>query len=169
MRGGAALTVDVAFLPFAMGAHVAHLIFEDVDHGRFVVELLGKADLPPPAATVRAEIEVRPQTFDVAVDHSNPPFERARRLFLEKHPGRADRAEAMKARHALDAWPAAIEYAALSSDDGDGAFTVANPVHDRVAPELITLFATDAGGQVPGFIVSLMGEFYSPEDRRFDE
>ena len=59
--------------------------------------------------------------------------------------------------------------AALSSDDGDGAFTVANPVHDRVAPELITLFATDAGGQVPGFIASLMGEFYSPEDRRFDE
>ena len=115
VRGGAALTVDVAFLPFAMGAHVAHLIFEDVDHGRFVVELLGKADLPPPAATVRAEIEVRPQTFDVAVDHSNPPFERARRLFLEKHPGRADRAEAMKARHALDAWPAAIEYAALSN------------------------------------------------------
>ena len=115
VRGGAAVTVDVAFLPFAMGAHVAHLIFEDVDHGRFVVELLGKADLPPPAATVRAEIEVRPQTFDVAVDHSNPPFERARRLFLEKHPGRADRAEAMKARHALDAWPAEIEYAALSN------------------------------------------------------
>ena len=66
--------------------------------------------------------------------------------------------------------PAGVfEYAALSSDDGDGAFTVANPVHDRVAPELITLFATDAGGQVPGFIASLMGEFYSPEDRRFDE
>ena len=66
--------------------------------------------------------------------------------------------------------PAGVfEYAALSSDDGRGAFTVANPVHDRVAPELITLFATDAGGQVPGFIASLMGEFYSPEDRRFDE
>ena len=31
--------------------------------------------------------------------------------------------------------PAGVfEYAALSSDDGDGAFTVANPVHDRVAP-----------------------------------
>jgi translation initiation factor 2B subunit (eIF-2B alpha/beta/delta family) len=66
--------------------------------------------------------------------------------------------------------PAGVfEYAALSGDDGGGAFTVANPVHDRVAPELISLFATDAGGQVPGFIASLMGEFYSPEDRRFDE
>jgi len=63
-----------------------------------------------------------------------------------------------------------FEYAALDArDDGRDAFTVANPVHDRVAPELISLFATDAGGQVPGFIASLMGEFYSPEDRRFDE
>ena len=118
-RGGAAFTVDVAFLPFAMGAHVAHLVFEDADHGRFAVELLGVADLPPPAATVRADVEVRPQTFDVAVDHANPPFERARRLFLEKHPGRLNRAEAMKARAAgTDAWPSAIEYAALS----DSAF-----------------------------------------------
>ena len=115
VRGGSTVTVEVAFLPFAMGAHVAHLVFEDVDRGRFVVELLGKADLPPPAAKIRAELEVRPQTFDVAVDHQNPPFERARRLFLEKHPGRADRAEAMKARMAGDAWPASIEYVALSN------------------------------------------------------
>jgi hypothetical protein len=115
VRGGGTVTVEVAFLPFAMGAHVAHLVFEDVDNGRFVVELLGKADLPPPAAKIKAELEVRPQTFDVAVDHQNPPFERARRLFLEKHPGRADRAEAMKARMAGDAWPSSIEYVALSN------------------------------------------------------
>jgi hypothetical protein len=115
VRGGGTVTVEVAFLPFAMGAHVAHLVFEDVDNGRFVVELLGKADLPPPAAKIKAELEVRPQTFDVAVDHQNPPFERARRLFLEKHPNRADRAEAMKARMAGDAWPSSIEYVALSN------------------------------------------------------
>ena len=66
----------------------------------------------------------------------------------------------------------AFEYAAdVPRGDvsvAEETFVVANPTHDRVAPELITLFATDAGGQVPGFIASLMGEFYSPEDRRFD-
>ena len=66
--------------------------------------------------------------------------------------------------------PAGVFEYARGVPDGDVAETlaVANPTHDRVAPELITLFATDAGGQVPGFIASLMGEFYSPEDRRFD-
>ena len=114
VRGNATVTIDIAFLPFALGAHVAHLVLEDVDHGKFVVELLGKADLPNPAAVIKSELEVRPQTFDVVVDHSNPPFEQARRTFLEQHPNRMDRAEAMKARVASDAWPSSIEYAAIS-------------------------------------------------------
>ena len=46
--------------------------------------------------------------------------------------------------------------------------TIANPAFDKVPADLISMFVTDAGGQVPGFITSLLGEFYSPEDRRFD-
>ena len=67
--------------------------------------------------------------------------------------------------------PAGVfDYKRIEPSNGEsGDFVVANPSHDRVAPELITLFVTDAGGQVPGFIASLMGEFYSPEDRRFEE
>lgn len=66
--------------------------------------------------------------------------------------------------------PAGVfDYARIEPHGESGNFVVANPLHDRVAPELITLFVTDAGGQVPGFIASLMGEFYSPEDRRFEE
>ena len=114
VRGNETMQIDVAFLPFAPGAHVARLTFEDPDHGRFVVELCGYADLPDPVASIKSDLEVRPQTFDVVVDHANPGFERARKTFLEQHPGRTDRAEAMKARAASDAWPNSISYKALS-------------------------------------------------------
>ena len=60
--------------------------------------------------------------------------------------------------------------AVSSADDSPNPaeLQIANPDFDRVSPDLISLFVTDAGGQVPGFIASLLAEFYSPEDRRFD-
>lgn len=51
---------------------------------------------------------------------------------------------------------------------GGASLDVAHPAFDYVPPELVTLFLTDAGGQVPGFIPSLLGEIYSlPADRTF--
>lgn len=55
-----------------------------------------------------------------------------------------------------------------SSDEGmEAALTVCNPAYDYIPPELVTLFVTDAGGQVPAFVKSLLGELYHPDDRRF--
>jgi translation initiation factor 2B subunit (eIF-2B alpha/beta/delta family) len=62
----------------------------------------------------------------------------------------------------------AYEKMGASAAAGTPAFSIANPAFDRVAPDLISLFVTDAGGQVPGFVASLLAEFYSPEDRRFE-
>lgn len=51
---------------------------------------------------------------------------------------------------------------------GGASLDVAHPARDYIPPELVTLFLTDAGGQVPGFIPSLLGEIYSlPADRTF--
>ena len=51
---------------------------------------------------------------------------------------------------------------------GGASLDVAHPAFDYIPPELVTLFLTDAGGQVPGFIPSLLGEIYSlPADRTF--
>jgi translation initiation factor 2B subunit (eIF-2B alpha/beta/delta family) len=47
------------------------------------------------------------------------------------------------------------------------SLNVANPAFDYIPPELVTLFITDAGGQVPAFITTLLGEIYSPLDHRF--
>ena len=50
----------------------------------------------------------------------------------------------------------------------EASLNVANPAFDYIPPELVTFFITDAGGQVPAFVKSLLGEIYSlPLDRTF--
>jgi hypothetical protein len=49
----------------------------------------------------------------------------------------------------------------------EASLDVANPAFDYVPPELVSLFLTDAGGQVPAFVKSLLGEIYSPLDKTF--
>jgi translation initiation factor 2B subunit (eIF-2B alpha/beta/delta family) len=50
----------------------------------------------------------------------------------------------------------------------EASLSVANPAYDYIPPELVTFFITDAGGQVPAFVRSLLGELYSlPIDHRF--
>ena len=57
---------------------------------------------------------------------------------------------------------------AAGDEDMEASLNVANPAYDYIPPELVTLFITDAGGQVPAFVKSLLGEIYSlPSDRTF--
>ena len=111
LRKGDSATLDVAFLPFAMGAHSARLTFEDPTYGRFAYEIRAEAECPPPMAHVRANVDVRPQTHDVEVAFLNPPLELAKRLFLERHPLNKIKAQADLVRAAATTVPKQVEYA----------------------------------------------------------
>lgn len=111
LRKGDSARLDVAFLPFAMGAYAARLTFEDSTHGRFAYEIRAEAEHPPPMARVRADVDVRPQTHDVTVAFTNPPLEHAKRLFLEKHPLNKIKAQADLVRAAATTVPKQVEYA----------------------------------------------------------
>ena len=54
-------------------------------------------------------------------------------------------------------------------DRGGASLAVANPAFDYLPPALVDAVLTDAGGTVPGFVETVMGEIYSlPADRTFE-
>jgi translation initiation factor 2B subunit (eIF-2B alpha/beta/delta family) len=54
-------------------------------------------------------------------------------------------------------------------EGGGAALAVANPAFDYLPPALVDAVLTDAGGTVPGFVETVMGEIYSlPADRTFE-
>jgi translation initiation factor 2B subunit (eIF-2B alpha/beta/delta family) len=64
---------------------------------------------------------------------------------------------------------AGVGVGGASVEGMEASLNVANPAYDYIPPELVTFFITDAGGQVPAFVKSLLPEIYSlPIDRRFD-
>ena len=113
IRRGERATLQISYLPFTLGSHCMRLHFEDITYGSFQYEIHGEAALPAPAAPVKATVDGRtPSLREVPVPFTNSALEAAKRLFLERHPGAKNKAQAelvAPARKGADARPEVAE------------------------------------------------------------
>ena len=128
IKQGESATVQMAYLPFTLGTHTATVLFEEAKFGEFVYEVTGEAEMPAPfGAPLKFMCDAKGAcTKDVAMTPPNPALEAAKKLWLEKHPGAAS-----KAQHAL------VKAAGSYHAKGEVAYQcTTNSPHVACAPEM---------------------------------
>jgi len=110
MKAGERNYLNIAYLPFTLGTHICHVLFQSETFGEFVYELCGKTLLPTPSPSSKFPADVKEHTIkEIQLPFVNTQLESAKRVFLERHPGNKNKAEVEMVRNPPD-MPKTVTY-----------------------------------------------------------